>query len=41
MMYENGEDKMENIFNIEDQIEKIKETFENKDIKEILKEIKS
>ena len=35
-----GVDKMENIFNIEDNIAKIKETFENKDIKEVLKEQK-
>ena len=31
---------MENIFNIEDNIKKIKEMFENKDIKELLKEQK-
>lgn len=40
MMYENGVDKMENILDIEAQISKIKETFENKDIKEVLKEQK-
>ena len=40
MVYENGLDKMENIFNIEDNIKKIKEMFENKDIKELLKEQK-
>ena len=39
-MYQNGVDKMENIFDIEAQISKIQETFENKDIKEVLKEQK-
>ena len=40
MMYENEMDKMENIFNIEENIKKIKEMLENKDIKEVLKEQK-
>ena len=40
MIYENEMDKMENIFNIEDNIKKIKEMFENIDIKEVLKEQK-